>query len=474
MTELWRRSAVDLAGLMSSGQVSARELLAAHLARIDEVNPTVNAIVTFAIDRAHEDAARADAAHARGTSLGVLHGLPIAHKDLAETAGIRTTMGSPILADNVPVADELMIERLRAAGCVTLGKTNTPEFGAGSHTFNPLFGATRNPHDPSRSAGGSSGGAAAALASGMVPIADGSDLGGSLRNPASFCGVVGLRPTPGTVPSWPSSDPWDPLATEGPMGRCAADVALLLGAIAGPHPNVPLRGSAGPFGPLDRSLAGLRIAWSPDAGGLPVERAVKQALAGVPARLGAHGCLVADAFPDLRDAQRIFQTLRAVGFERSLGGLFDRRPDDLKDTIRWNVELARRLTAADVGVALRERGALQERVRRFFERYDVIALPTVQVVPFPVELDWVREIEETSLDNYLQWMQSCTDITVTGCPAISVPAGFTPEGLPVGLQLVAPPGAELLLLQIAHALDHDGAPGAPSRAPAAGGTTLVA
>ncbi len=457
MTELWRRSAVDLAGLLAAGQVSARELLDEHLARIDEVNPTVNAIVTFSLDRAHEDAARADEAHARDERLGVLHGLPIAHKDLADTAGIRTTMGSPILADNVPRTDELMIERLRAAGCVTIGKTNTPEFGAGSHTFNPLFGVTRNPHDPARSAGGSSGGAAAALASGMVPIADGSDLGGSLRNPASFCGVVGLRPTPGTVPSWPSSDPWDPLATEGPMGRSAADVALLLEAIAGPDPRVPLRGAVGPFAPLDRSIAGLRIAWSADAGGLPVERAVVQALAGVPERLGAHGCFVVDAFPELRDAGRIFQTLRAVGFERNLGELYDRRPDDLKDTIRWNVELARQLSAADVGVALRERGALQDRVRRFFERHDLLALPTVQVVPFPVELDWVREIEGVPLDNYLQWMQSCTDITVTGCPAISVPAGFTPDGLPVGLQLVAPPGQELLLLQVAHALDGDGA-----------------
>ncbi|MEZ5250514.1 MAG: amidase family protein [Ilumatobacteraceae bacterium] len=196
---------------------------------MEAVDPTVNAIVTRSYERAAADADRADAAHARGESLGALHGLPIAHKDLADTAGIRTTMGSPLLAGNVPERDALMIARLRAAGCVTLGKTNTPEFGAGSHTFNPVFGVTRNPHDPRRSAGGSSGGAAAALAAGMVPIADGSDLGGSLRNPASFCGVVGLRPTPGTVPSWPSADPWDPLATEGPMGRCAADVALLLG-----------------------------------------------------------------------------------------------------------------------------------------------------------------------------------------------------------------------------------------------------
>ncbi len=279
MTELWQRSATDLQRLLAGGQVSAREVLEAHVARIHEVNPTVNAIVTLSLERAFDDAARADEAQAAGEPLGLLHGLPIAHKDLAETAGIRTTMGSPVFADHVPERDELLIQRLRAAGCVTVGKTNTPEFGAGSHTYNPVFGATGNPHDPSRSAGGSSGGAAAALASGMVPLADGSDLGGSLRNPASFCGIIGLRPTPGTVPSWPSGDPWDPLPTEGPMGRTAADVALFLEAMVGPHPEVPFRGAVGPFGPLDRSLAGLRVAWSPDAGGLAVERAVRDALA---------------------------------------------------------------------------------------------------------------------------------------------------------------------------------------------------
>ncbi|MFN8020778.1 MAG: amidase [Acidimicrobiales bacterium] len=457
MTELWQRTATDLRRMLGAGQVSAREVLDAHLARIEAVNPTINAIVTLSFERAVDDASRADEAHVSGGSLGLLHGLPIAHKDLAETAGIRTTMGSPVFADHVPERDELLVQRLRAAGCVTVGKTNTPEFGAGSHTFNPVFGATGNPHDPSRSAGGSSGGAAAALASGMVPLADGSDLGGSLRNPASFCGIIGLRPTPGTVPTWPSGDPWDPLPTGGPMGRTAADVALLLEAMSGPHPEVPFQGAVGPFAPLDRSLAGLRVAWSPDAGGLTVESAVRDALVGVPARLEAQGCVVAAAFPDLRGAGESFQTLRAVGFERNLGILYDERPEVLKETIRWNIEVARRQSAADVGVALRHRAALQERVRRFFERYDVIALPTVQVVPFPIELDWVRDIEGVPMDNYLSWMQSCTDITMTGCPAISVPAGFTPDGLPVGVQLVARPGQELLLLQIAHALDHDGA-----------------
>ncbi|MEK7423795.1 MAG: amidase [Actinomycetota bacterium] len=454
--ELWRRSAVDLADLLARGEASAREVLDAHLDRIAGVNPVVNAIVTLALDRAVDDAQRADAAHARGESLGPLHGLPIAHTDLALTAGIRTTMGSPIFAEQVPDADDLVIERMRAAGCVTVGKTNTPEFGAGSHTFNRVFGATRNPFDLSLSAGGSSGGAAAALTCGMVPLADGSDLGGSLRNPASFNNVIGLRPTPGTVPQWPATDPWDPLATEGPMARCAADVALLLGAIAGPHPLAPLRSNAGPFGPLDRSLAGLRVAWGPDAGGLPIERGVVAALARTPQRFIDHGAEVELDFPDLSRTSRIFQTLRAVSFERNFGPLYDRRYDDLKDTIRWNIELARSLTAADVGRALRERGVVQQRVRSFFERYDVLALPTVQVLPFPVELDWVHEIEGVAMSNYLEWMRSCTDITITGCPAISIPFAFTAGGLPVGVQVVAPPGADLLLLQIAHAFDHDG------------------
>lgn len=454
--ELWRSSAVELAALLAAGTVSAREVLDAHLVRIEQVNPTINAVVTLSVDRAVADAARADDAYAQRRHLGPLHGLPIAHKDLAMTAGIRTTLGSPIFADQVPDEDELIIARLRGAGCVTVGKTNTPEFGAGSHTFNEVFGVTRNPYDPSRSAGGSSGGAAAALAAGMVPLADGSDLGGSLRNPASFCNVVGLRPTPGTVPSWPNSDPLDSLATDGPMGRCAADVALMLGVIAGPHPQVPLRGAVGPFAPLERSLNGLRVAWGPSAAGLPIDAEVRGALAAVPGRFISHGCVVDEAFPDLTGASEIFQTLRAVVFERGLGELYDHRGAELKDTVRWNVELARTLTAADVARAVRERSLLQQRVHAFFERFDVLALPTVQVVPFPVEFDWVREIDGVPMTNYLEWMRSCTDITVTGCPAISVPGGYTAAGLPVGLQLVARPGAELLLLQVAHALDGDG------------------
>jgi amidase len=424
--ELWQQSAVHLAAMLRDGSVSAREVLDAHLARIEHVNPSVNAIITLAVDRAVADAARADQAHARGESLGALHGLPIAHKDLAMTAGIRTTMGSPILADQVPAADDLLIQRMRGAGCVTVGKTNTPEFGAGSHTFNRVFGVTRNPYDLSRSAGGSSGGAGAALASGMVPLADGSDLGGSLRNPASFNNIIGLRPSPGTVPAWPSTDPWDVMATEGPMARCAADVALLLGVIAGPHPNVPFRSNVGPFAPLERSLAGLRVAWSATAGGLPMERDVIDALRDVPDRFLAHGCDVTEAFPDLRGARESFQTLRAVNMERNVGQLYDMRRDELKDTIRWNVEVARSQSATDVARALRARSSLQARVRSFFEHHDVIALPTVQVVPFPVEVEWTRDGDLHRLD--AQLLRHHADGVPRDLGAVRVQLGRSPGG----------------------------------------------
>src|SRR6187200_3646884 len=254
MGALWRRSAVDLARSLRSREVSAREVLAAHLARIEETNPAINAIVTLVPERALEQAGAADQALARGESVGPLHGLPIAHKDLADTAGVRTTYGSPIYADHVPEEDEPFVTRVREAGAVLLGKTNTPEFGAGSHTFNPVFGPTRNPYDLSKSAGGSSGGAAAALATGMVPIADGSDLGGSLRNPASFCGVVGFRPTVGLVPSWPDVDPED-LSVEGPMARSVEDAALLLSVMAD-RPDLAVVASQA----ADHD--GLRVAWA--------------------------------------------------------------------------------------------------------------------------------------------------------------------------------------------------------------------
>ncbi len=453
--ELVERSAVDLAAMVRNREVSARELLAAHLARIALVNPSLNAIVTLVQEIAEAGAGAADQRTTSGAELGPLHGLPIAHKDLALTAGIRTTFGSPLYADFVPDEDSLIVERLRASGAIAIGKTNTPEGGAGSQTFNPIFGATRNPYDPSKTCGGSSGGAAVALATGMIPIADGSDMGGSLRNPASFCNIVGLRPSPGRVPSWPNRTPWSPLSTEGAMGRSVADVALQMQAISGPDHRNPLsRPEPGSIfaQSLETDVSGARIAWSPDFG-LPVEPAVRDALAHVPDELEALGCVVTEAMPNLRDAREIFQTLRSWEFEVGSGADYVRAGHLMKDTIRWNIEEGRRRTLGDHARAAAAHERLVARVRRFFELYDVLALPVSQVVPFDVDLDWPRQVDGHQMETYIDWMRSCCDVTLMGCPAMSVPAGFTPEGLPVGVQFVGPPNADFELLQFGYAFE---------------------
>lgn len=453
MTELVDRGAVALAAMIRSGELSARELLEACLARIEAVNPQLNAVVTLVPEMASEWATAADESVAAGAELGPLHGLPIAHKDLELTAGIRTTMGSPLFADFVPSEDGLVVQRLRAAGAVTIGKTNTPEFGLGSQTFNTVFGATRNPYDMTRTCGGSSGGAAVAIAAGMTPIADGSDLGGSLRNPASFCNIVGLRPSWGRVPSWPNAAPWSGIGTSGAMARSVADLALQMQVLAGPDPRIPisLPDSGEIFtAPLDIDTDGLRVAWSPDLG-LPVEPAVRDALADAPARLAALGCHVEEAAPDLTDAREIFQTLRAWHFEVNVGAHYDRGHDQMKDTVRWNIEEARRRSLADHARATVLHGRLVERVRRFFDDYDVLALPVSQVAPFDVDLDWPRSVAGELMETYIDWMRTCCDITVTCCPAISMPAAFTPDGLPIGIQFVGKPLGDVALLQFARA-----------------------
>jgi amidase len=357
----------------------------------------------------------------------------------------------------VPTADDLLVERIRAAGAIVLGKTNTPEWGAGSHTFNPVFGLTRNPYDLERSAGGSSGGAAVALATGMLPIADGSDLGGSLRNPASFCNVVGFRPSPGRVPSWPATDPRDDLAVEGPMGRTVSDVALLLSALAGPDARVPISrpepGSA--FAPpLAAPRGGLRIAWAPTCGGsMPVEPAVADAIAGARGSFEALGWVTEDAFPDLRGAREAFFTLRAHGFASEFGPMLDEHPGELKATIVWNIQEGRKLTADDLARAHALRAGIDERVHTFFQRFDVLAMPTVQVPPFPADQEYPGMVAGVEMTTYLDWMESCWVITVTGLPAISVPCGFTPEGLPVGIQLIGRRWGDRALLEIAYAFE---------------------
>jgi len=448
--------ATEQAALLRSGAVSATELVREHLDRIASLNDSVNAIVTLLPERALAAAAEADRLWAAGAELAPLHGLPIAHKDLVDTAGVRTTYGSPSFRDHVPDADELLVTRLRAAGAIMVGKTNTPEWGAGSHTFNPVFGATRNPWDTSRTAGGSSGGAAVALACRMLPLADGSDLGGSLRNPAAWNGVVGLRPTPGVVPSWPSDSPWLPFSVDGPMARTAADVALLLSAMAGPDPRAPLSQRAAALDlapPLETDLRGRRVAWSPALNGLPVDPAVMAVLEPAVAGLAALGLDVTADEPDLAGADTVFETWRAFGFALSLGELYDSDGDRMKATVRWNVERGRALTVADLTTATRLHAGLHERALAFFDRYDYLACPVTQVEPFPVEVEYPAEVAGVAMRGYLEWMRVCSRISVTGCPAISIPAGLTAGGLPVGLQLVARPFAERSLLELAHAVD---------------------
>ncbi len=461
--DLCLRPATELAALLRARELSARELLEAHLARIERVDPRVNAIVTLDAEGACAAADAADAALAAGEDVGPLHGLPVAHKDTHQTGGMRTTWGSPLHADTVPLRDELVVERLRRAGAVRVGKTNVPEFAAGSHTVNPLFGATHNPWRHGLSAGGSSGGAAAALAAGLVPVAEGSDMGGSLRNPAAFCNVVGLRPTPGRVPTWPAAMGWSTLSVQGPMGRTVADVALTLSAIAGPDPRVPISLADDPAGfaaPLDGDLRGLRVAWAPDLGGLvPVDPAVTAVLRGVLPVVESLGAVVEEACPDLREADEVFGTLRAWLFEATFGDVVRRSPDRVKETIRRNAAAGAALTGADVARAELAHTRLHERVVGFFDRYDVLLAPTTQVLPFPVELEYPTEVAGVPQEDYLGWMRSCTLVSATGCPALSLPGGFTDDGLPVGLQLVAAPRADRRLLEIAHAIEQATGPG---------------
>jgi amidase len=449
--------ATELAALLRRREVSAREVTQAHLDQIERVNPQVNAVVTLVAERALDEARAADERLAAGADVGPLHGLPIAVKDTHETAGIRTTHGSPILADHVPERDELVVERVRGAGAIVLGKTNTPEFAAGSHTFNPLFGLTRNPYDLSRSAGGSSGGSAAALACGMTPLADGSDMGGSLRNPASFCNVVGLRPSPGRVPTWPSAAPWSTLSVQGPMARTVADAALLLSAQAGPDPRAPIaidQPGAGFAAGLDRDLTGLRVAWSPDLGGaVSVDAAVADTLAPQVGVFEQLGCTVEQDCPDFAGAEDVFRTLRAWLFDLSLGGHRGRWPELLKESIVWNVDVGRKLTGADMARAERLHAELFHRVREFFGRYDLLLLPVSQVVPFDASLEYPTTVAGQEQQTYLDWMRSAYFVTVTGCPALSVPAGFTADGLPVGLQVVGPHHGDLAVLQAGYAFE---------------------
>jgi amidase len=453
MTVTVDSSARDQADAVRRKHLSARELLDLHLDRIAERNPELNAIVSLDEGRAREGAAAADQALASGREVGPLHGLPFAFKDTHSVAGWRTTFGSPLFADHVPDEDELIVERVRRAGVTVIGKTNVPEFAAGSHTFNTIFGTTLNPVDPTRSAGGSSGGAACALASGMVPLADGSDMGGSLRNPASFCGVVGLRPSLGRVPQWPAHNQWETTSVGGPLARNVGDLALLLSVMAGPDPRAPLAlgdpGSA--FAPpVGGSLRGLRIALSLDLGGaFEVDHDVAEVVASAGPTLAGAGASVTDAYPVLPEAEDTFRTLRAWHFQATLGDLLAADPGAFKASLADNIRAGEHLTGADVARAYAGRTSLAERMREFFTSFDVLVLPAAQVPPFPADQEFPEAINGKPMSTYLDWMRACYYITVTGCPALSVPWGRTHDGLPVGVQIVAAHGADRFLLEVA-------------------------
>jgi len=458
--ELCFLSATELVQRIRRRDVSCEQVMRAHIDQIQRVNPSVNAIVTFVPEQALSAARAADAALARqqepAPEAAPLYGLPIAHKDLVLTKGMRTTFGSPLFRDFVPDTDSLVVERLKAGGAITLGKTNTPEFGAGSQTFNAVFGTTRNPYDVSKTCGGSSGGAAVALACGMVPIADGSDLGGSLRNPASFCNVAGFRPSAGRVPSWPTYNAWYSLAVLGPMARTVQDLALQLTAMAGPDARAPISISepGSIFArPLEREFKGVRLAWSRDLGGLPVLPEVTAVLERQRHVFEDLGMIVEEAQPDLTDADEVFKVLRAYNFELSYGALLKTSRDQMKDTVVWNIEQGIALSGPQIGRAERKRTELYHRAREFMERYTFLAAPVVQVLPFAVEQPWVREINSQPMTTYVDWMRSCYFITTTALPAISVPCGFSAEGLPVGLQIVGRHRDDFGVLQLAHAFE---------------------
>ncbi len=453
-SELCYMSAVELADRIRKKQVSARDVMAAHLAQIERINPKVNAVVTLVADRAMADAARADEMLASGRSLGVLHGLPVAHKDLVDTAGIRTTRGSRFYQDNVPTRDALIVERIHAAGALTLGKTNTPEFGAGSQTFNAVFGATRNPYELSRTCGGSSGGAAVALACGMVPIADGSDTGGSLRNPPAFCNLVGLRPSPGRVATDAAS--WSPLTVQGPLARSVGDLALFLSAIAGPDPRHPLsihEDGARFRAPLNRNFKGVRVAWWRGLGGIPFEPEIRRVIEANRRVFEQLGCVVEEAEPDFDGVADAFPILRYSGNHPQYAPLIAQNPAWVKDTIKFEVAQAERLKASDIGRALARQARMHEQSRQFFERYEYFVLPVTQVAPFDVTTEYPMSINGMAMTSYIDWMRSCWYITFMANPAMSVPAGFTSGGLPVGIQLVGRHRDDWSVLQLAYAFE---------------------
>ncbi|UCI27725.1 MULTISPECIES: amidase [unclassified Mesorhizobium] len=454
--DICRLPAVELAGKIRQRHLSAREVAGAFLDRIEAVNPLVNAVVSLR-ERADilAEADRADAHLAHGGEAGSLFGLPIAIKDLALTKELRTTFGSPIFADFIPDVDDFFVERVRKAGAIIIGKTNVPEFGLGSNTYNPVFGPTLNAFDPALTAGGSSGGAAVALALDMVPVADGSDFGGSLRNPAAYNNVYGFRPSQGLVPAGPDFDVFhSQMGVEGPMGRNIRDIALLLDEQAGYHPRAPLSyAKEGSFlDGLSAKASGGRIAWLGDLGGhLPTEPGVLDLCEAALARFAAASFRSEALVPDV-DFEALWQafvTLRQASSGCGLKAHYDdpAKRKLLKPEAVWEVEQAMGLTAPQVHAASVRRTSWHRTLLSLFERFDLIALPTAQVFPFDVTTHWPREVAGRPMDSYHRWMQVSAFATLGGCPALSVPAGFDEKGRPMGMQLIGRPRGDLAVLK---------------------------
>ena len=450
------KTAREQAKLIADGEILSEELVNAHLDQIERLNPAVNAMVTMVAESALEQACEADMARMDGEEMGPLYGLPIAIKDLQNTKGILTTQGSLIYKDFVPESDALIVERVKKAGAIVIGKSNTPEFGAGSQTFNAVFGSTKNPYDVGKTCGGSSGGAGVALATGMTTIATGSDLGGSLRNPAAWSNVVGIRPSPGRVPSVGGDLGWLNLSTDGPMGRTVDDVALQLSVMAGDDARSPLslrESGTGYAGSLGRDFKDVRIAWSKDLGGRPIDAENSRVTESVKHVFDDLGLIIDDDEPDFSTTDEIFQVLRAYSFAIKHETHLRDHPEKLKKTVRWNAEQGLKQSAIDVAHAERLRTRLWEQLLGFFDKYEFLAMPVTSVPPFSIDLEYPNDINGVVPETYLDWMWPCYTVSVTALPAMSIPSGFTKDGLPVGLQLVGRPRDEMGLLQLASAFE---------------------
>jgi amidase len=449
-------SARNLARAIKGRKLSVREVMEAHLTQIKRVNQKVNAIVSLNEELALKEAVKADEMLEAGKQAGPFFGLPIAIKDTHHAVGFPATSGSLALRDHYPSEDDLIVERLREAGAIVIGKTNVPEFAAGAHTFNEVFGATRNPYDLSKTAGGSSGGAAAAVTCGMIPFADGSDMGGSLRYPACFNNVVGLRTSPGRIPL-PKAALYSPLGVQGPIARSVDDAFFMMSVISGPDNRSPLsieEPGQKFLEPVQPDIKGLRIAYSADFGGiLPVEPEVRSNLVEQVKVFEELGCHIEEACPDLHEAEEVFQVLRAWEFELSYSEIFNRFRELIKPSVIWNIEKGRNLSGPDIGRAERLRTLLYNRMRSFFTQYDALILPVTQVTAFDVNLEYPTQINGVKMENYIDWMRSCYYISAAGNPSLSIPSGFTSGGTPLGLQIVGPHRADFEVLKIGRAFE---------------------